>query len=174
MPKSTQTPPDADSKSRRKTQAAALQDIGEALVRLSDEQLNQMGLPDSLLDAVLEGKRTKTHAAIVRQMQYIGKVMRSVDAAAIQAKLAALDDIRGTQVALHHEIEHWRDRLVNDDAAVAELVAAYPHADLTRLRALARNARREHADGRPPKNSRELFRDLRRLISAAKAGERPA
>jgi ribosome-associated protein len=167
MPKSTQTPPEEDSKSRRKEAAAALQKIGEALMALSVEQLSQMELPDKLLDAVLEGKRTRTHAAIVRQMQYIGKVMRGVDAAPIRAKLAALDAVRGAQAAIHHGIERWRERLLADDAALTELAAAIPRADLSRLRTLVRNARKERDDRRPPKSSRELFRALRRLMTEA-------
>jgi ribosome-associated protein len=164
MPKSTQTPPDEDSKSRRKQEADALQKIGEALVQLSSEQLSQMALPEKLLDAVLEGKRVKTHAAIVRQMQYIGKVMRGVDAAPIEARLAALDALRGREAAVHHETERWRVRLLADDQAVTEFVAVYPRADEPRLRALIRDARRERADHRPPKSSRALFRALRGLI----------
>jgi ribosome-associated protein len=169
MPKSTQKPPEEDSKTHRKQEAAALQKTGEQLVKLSAEQLQQMGLPDDLLEAVLEAQRTKTNAAIVRQMQYIGKVMRKFDAEPIRARLRELDLARGRQAALHNELERWRERLLADDAALGEWMAACPGADAARLRALIRSARKELAENGPPKSSRELFRVLRETLEA-KAG----
>jgi ribosome-associated protein len=169
MPKSTQKPPEEDSKSHRKREMDALQKIGEELVKLSPEQLSQFDLPERLLDAVLEGQRMKTYAAIVRQMQYIGKVMRVVDPKPIQAKLKEMDITRGKQLAAHHDVERWRAKLLADDQSFTELVAAYPRADVQRLRALIRNAHKEQTEGRPPKSSRELFRKLRELVQ----GDRP-
>jgi ribosome-associated protein len=172
MPKSTQTPPEEGSKTYRKQEAAALQRIGERLMQLSAEQLQQMDLPNELLEAVLEGQRTKTNAAIVRQRQYIGKVMRAIDAEAINAKLRELDIARGRQAARHSELERWRERLLADDSALTEWMTEHPGSDVARLRALIRGARKEQAENAPPRNSRELFRVLREAMPAVDSTER--
>jgi ribosome-associated protein len=153
------------SKTRRKQEMHGLQDIGEQLVALNRAQLDQLGLPESLLDAVLEAKRLNRHEAVRRQMQYIGKIMRTVDAAPIKAKLDEWNGVGREQTARLHLIERWRARLIEDEAAISELVLAYPGADVQHLRLLARNARKEHAANRPPKSSRALFRELRELIA---------
>src|SRR5689334_8880809 len=77
------------SKTQRKRQMLELQDLGEALVRLTEAQLEELGLPERLLDAVLEARRISKFGALRRQLQYIGRLMRDVDAEAIAAKLEA-------------------------------------------------------------------------------------
>ena len=162
------------SKTRRKQEMHGLQDIGEQLVALNRAQLDQLGLPESLLDAVLVAKRLNRHEAVRRQMQYIGKIMRTVDAAPIKAKLDEWNGVGREQAARLHLIERWRARLIEDEAAISELVLAYPGADVQHLRLLARNARKEHAANRPPKSSRALFRELRELIAGEQgASEHP-
>jgi ribosome-associated protein len=52
--------PDQDalpSKTRRKQEMHALQDIGEKLVELNSKRLAELNLPESLMDAVTEAKR---------------------------------------------------------------------------------------------------------------------
>src|SRR5580765_8327945 len=71
------------SKSQKKRDMLALQDLGAELVRLSVDSIKKLELPEELLTAVLDAKRipTSKHGGYKRQMQYIGKVMRNVDAA---------------------------------------------------------------------------------------------
>src|SRR6187455_2734613 len=74
------------SKTRRKQEMHALQDIGEQLVQLDLKRLTELALPETLTDAILEARRIHKHEARRRQMQYIGKLMRDVDAAPILEK----------------------------------------------------------------------------------------
>lgn len=157
---------EAPSKTRRKQEMHDLQDIGEQLVALNRERLDQLDLPESLLDAVLEAKRLNRHEAVRRQMQFIGKIMRTVDAAPIKAKLDEWNGVGREQTARLHLIEHWRTRLIEDEAAISALVLEHPRADVQHLRLLARNARKEHAANKPPKSSRALFKELRELFAA--------
>ena len=53
------------------------------------------------------------------------------------------------------------------DTAPTELLAEHPGADAQRLRTLIRNARREHAENKPPKASREIFQILKQLQGGA-------
>ncbi|HNQ03970.1 MAG TPA: ribosome biogenesis factor YjgA [Thiobacillaceae bacterium] len=151
------------SKSQRKREASALQDLGGELVRLSAQRLERMDLPDALRSAVLEARRLASHGAMRRQMQRIGKLMRAVDAAAIAAQLAEIRGESNTARAAFHALEHWRDQLLRDDQALTRWLALHPHADAQQLHRLIRNARKEHAAGQPPRSSRALFRMLRQV-----------
>src|SRR5688500_12957793 len=88
------------SKTRRKRESAELQDIGAELVKLSPEQLARLDLPESLREAVLACQGITKHEARRRQMQWIGKLMRNVDAAPIAEKLASLQQPTKKQTAL--------------------------------------------------------------------------
>lgn len=150
------------SRSQRKRDVEALQDLGRELSRLSKDQLKKMDLPENLLVALLEYQRISSHGAMRRQMQFIGKVMREIeDVEAIVEQLAALRGESAAAKAEFHALERWRARLLEDDDALTEWLDAHPDGDAQQLRQLIRNARREAAQGKPPRSSRELFRLLR-------------
>lgn len=149
------------SKTRRKKDSLAAQDMGAELVQLSADTLKRLDLPDALLDAVLDAKRFTQHGAHRRQLQFIGKLMRDLDTAPIAEQLARLRGESDAAKAEFHALERWRNRLLEDDQALSEWLQQHPGADAQQLRQLIRNARREHADNKPPKSSRQLFRLLR-------------
>jgi ribosome-associated protein len=152
------------SKSQRKRESHSLQDIGEELVALSAERLASLSLPQNLLDAVLAAKQISKFGALRRQMQYLGRLMREVDSAPIRARLDAWKGQSGEETARLHRMERWRTRLLEDDKALQEFLAAHPQADSQRLRALIRNTQREAEAGKPPKSFRELFQALREVL----------
>jgi ribosome-associated protein len=149
------------SKSQRKRDVEALQDLGRELTRLSKDQIKKMDLPENLLVALLEFLRLTSHGAIRRQMQLIGKIMRDVDVEPIVEQLAALRGESATAKAEFHALERWRTRLLEDDGALTEWLNGHPDSDAQLVRQLIRNARKEAELGKPPKSSRELFRLLR-------------
>jgi ribosome-associated protein len=149
------------SKTKRKQEMHELQALGVALVALSESQLQDMSLESRLHEAVLAAKRITSHEARRRQMQYIGRLMRDADAEPIRARLAAVEGHSAQAAAHHRRLEAWRERLMQDDEALTEFVAAHPGADLQELRALLRNARKEAKEGKPPRAYRELFRFLK-------------
>lgn len=155
---------DLPSKTRRKQEMHDLQALGEQLVEINNERLRQLTLTDNLLAAIIEAKRITTHGARRRQMQYIGKLMRTIDATPIQAKLDEWSGATRAQNAKFHQLERWRERLLADDLALSELARDHPIADIQKIRTLIRNARKEEAAGQPPKNSRALFRELRAVL----------
>jgi len=155
------------SKSQLKREMTALQDLGAELVELSRERLARIEMPERLREALLDAQRFTKHEARRRQLQYIGKIMRDVDAAPLRA---ALDEIKGVSAAAtlrQHRLERLRTRLMEDDAVFAEVARDYPHADMQRLRQLRRNAVKEASEGKPPRAFRELFRELRALEGGA-------
>lgn len=154
----------APSKTRRKQEMHALQDIGEQLVELNSKQLAELNLPEALLDAIVEAKRLHKHEARRRQMQFIGRLMREVDTALIQEKFAAWNGVTRQHTVWLHFLERWRERLLTDEQAFAELGRDYPAADLQRLRTLIRNAHKEKLANKPPKSFRALFHELQAII----------
>lgn len=157
------------SKTRRKKDMHALQELGEALVALTASQLARIELPERLADAVAQARRISGFEARRRQMQYIGKIMRDVDSTAIAEHVARIRDDRRQDNARHHDVERWRDRLIAEDAAQQELRSAMPGIDMQQVRSLVRNARNEQARGQPPKSARALFRLLRDVMQPAPA-----
>ena len=83
----TETKP---SKSARKREYLALQKLGEELLTVRESDLLSMDLDDELLDAVLDARRIKSHGALRRQKQFIGKLMRGIDPEPVRDALARL------------------------------------------------------------------------------------
>jgi ribosome-associated protein len=156
------------SKTRRKSEAHELQALGVALAALNASQLQRVPMPEELRDALLGAQRIKTHEARRRQLQYIGKLMRNIDAeplAAMTAKLAEWHDSSSEATATLHRIETWRERLIAQPAAMGEFADAYPRADLQHLRTQVRNAQREREQQKPPRHYRALFQTLKTIIA---------
>ena len=152
------------SKTRIKKQMHELRDLGRELTELGKDQLAQLDIPENLRDALREMKSINKFGAQRRQIQYIGKLMRDVDPAPIVAKLDAWKGKSQHHVAYMHQLERWRDRLLESDDALTELLSAHPQADAQRLRTLIRNAQKEMATQKPPRNYREIFQVLREII----------
>lgn len=150
------------SKSQMKRDMLALQELGEKLVALSAEQLAQLDLPVSLADALSQAQSIKKHGAKKRQLQFIGKLMRDVDAEEIQNQLDKITRQSAESVNQLHKIETWRERLINDgDAALTEFLKAYPTVDRQQLRTLVRSAIQEREKNKPPKFFRKIFQFIR-------------
>lgn len=163
------------SRGERRREALAVLDLARHLVEQPDARLAQIPMDEDLRELVLASKKITAQIARKRQVQYLAKHMRRRDDEALAAIRAALAhdraDHRREAQALH-AVEHWRDRLIDEgDAALSELLAEYPQADRQHLRQLARNAHQEKLRNRPPHACRELFRDLRDLLSAAPESE---
>jgi ribosome-associated protein len=77
------------SKSELKRRSHDLQAVGESLIGLSQRDFDAMPLPDELRDAVALARRIKSRGALYRQKQFIGKIMRRIDAEPIRAALLA-------------------------------------------------------------------------------------
>ena len=152
------------SKSQRKRDMHALQALGKTLVELPQEQLARLELPDPLREAVLDARRISARGASRRQLQYVGRLMRDVDADHIREQLEVVQAGAVKNVAILHRAERWRERLLSDAEEMSEFVSAFPGADTQRLRTLLRNATREIAESKPPRSFRQLLRDIRETM----------
>src|ERR1700674_1226928 len=154
------------SKSARKREAASLQELGVKLSALPDQEIQALDLPDNLFVALRDLRRLPSHGAQIRQRQYIGKLMRTIDPEPVLAKLAERKQRHDSEIRHFQQIERWRDRLLSEPVAgVEELQQAYPQIDRAALLKLLDKAERERVEQRSPVGARELFAFLRELLS---------
>ena len=159
---------DGPSKSERKRQSTDLQALGEELIGLPENELDALPLPEILRDAVVLARRITAHGGLYRQKQYIGKLMRKIDAEPIRAAIAAKREDERLAALRFRRIEQWRDRLIaegSDAIAVLRTETNVP-ADAAILGSLIHRARREKDRGETPTAARELFKVLREAFAA--------
>lgn len=156
---------DHPSRSRLKRDAEALQDLGKTLVQLPQRDLDKVPMPEHLAAAVAQARSITSHGALRRQLQYIGKLMREIDAEPIRVAVENLRQFGQVSAAKFHAIERWRDRFIEEgDTALTAFLSAYPQADRQQLRQLIQNARRERDLNKPPAAARRLFKLLREIL----------
>ena len=149
------------SKSARKRESQALQELGEELIALPEVIFASIDLPESLRDAIVAARRITSHGALFRQRQFIGKLMRSIDVAPIRHAIDLHRTRQRSGGARFHRIEDWRDRLAREGPrAIPALLAVAPDVDPMRLRELIAALERAHDDQSRRTASRALFRYL--------------
>lgn len=159
---------DRPSKSQLKREMTALQKLGEELVAEPKERVKRVPMPEDVRDAILECQTIKDHEGRRRQIQYVGKKMRTLEEDEIAAIQKVLDSWKGaskSETAALHALERRREKLLTDDGALTDLRAEHPEIDVQHLRTLIRNARKEQAENKPPKAYREIFQILKQLQS---------
>jgi len=176
---------DSASKTDLKRESDELQKLGEDLMQLRQDAMRQLveqqHVPELLFEAIRDDKKITNFEGLRRQMQFVGKLMRKLDEPQVQAIRAALDvqhNGSAEETLALHMAEHWRDRLLKDDQALADWLAAHPDTDSQQLRALVRQARK---DGLPDKTAvsqgafprqgrayRDIFKIVRDHLSAQK------
>jgi ribosome-associated protein len=134
---------DRPSKSQRKRDSHALQDLGEALVALPPARFAATEMPDLLREAVVEYRRTRSHEGRRRQMQLIGRLMRQADVEPIRHAVMEQQLGRAQDSLALHEAERWRAELLEQDEALARWLVRHPDTDVQHLRSLIRAARKE-------------------------------
>ena len=152
------------SKSEIKRDAEDLKQLGEKLVNLTKANLTKVPLDDSLKDAIGLAQRLQKEARR-RQLQYIGKLLRSIDAEPIREALEKIENKHNQQQAMLHKLEILRDELVaKGDVALTDLLNERPSADRQQLRNLIRAAQKEKEQNKPSKAYREIYQILKTLI----------
>lgn len=158
--------PGVPSRTQQKKESEALQALGLELLALPDSRLDAIGLPDNLRQALRDGKKITANGGKRRQMQYIGKLMRQVDAEPLREAVAAFKLGHSHDQLRLHQLEALRERLIADDEALQTLVSEHPGVDVQQLRSLVRSARKDAAaqpEARSGRGYRELFQFLKAL-----------
>lgn len=156
---------DRPSRSQKKRDSTALQNMGEELAALAPSMLEKMPITANIREAVLEWQRLSSHESRRRQMQYVGRLMREEgDASAVREALDAVRLGHAGESAVFRRCEKLRDDLMTASPAEADaLLASFAAEDASELRALLAKARNEREHSRPPHAYRALFRKLKSL-----------
>ncbi|MES3026167.1 MAG: ribosome biogenesis factor YjgA [Pseudomonadota bacterium] len=159
------------SKSELKRQMTVLQKLGEELVAEARDRVKRVPMPEDVRDAILACQLITNHEGRRRQMQFVGKKMRTLDEEEVAAIQRTIDSWKGmskSDTAAMHALERRREKLLTDDKALTVLLGEHPELDVQHLRNLIRNARKEQAENKPPKAYREIFQILKQCASKGK------
>lgn len=149
------------SRTQRKREALDLQNLGQRLVELDPGDLATVPIPPELAEAIALWKRIRSHEAKRRQLQFIGKLMRRIELEPIEAALSRIDGTSARARYEFHQLEHWRDRLIEAPEALTEYLNEHPHADRQALRHQIARVTKASDDARRKAQARALFRLLR-------------
>lgn len=159
------------SKSELKRQMDELQKLGAQLVAEPRDRVKRVPMPEDVKDAILMCQTITNHEGRRRQLQFVGKKMRTLSEEEVAVIQRTIDSWKGaskSETAALHALERRRDKLLLDDTALTKLLEEHPELDVQHLRTLIRNARKEQAESKPPKAFRELFQILKDLSKKAK------
>jgi ribosome-associated protein len=158
----------APSRNELKKQMQDLQELGEAVAALPVDRLDKLKIDERLRDAIDELRRTRSFEGKRRQLQYIGKLMKSEDPVPLREAVASFRVGSASDTLALHQAEYWRDQLLAGDDALKKWVEEYPATDIQQLRSLVRSARKEKLE--PGERHGRAYRDLFRLVKEQMQG----
>lgn len=156
---------DGPSKTQLKKEMHELQTLGEAFAALPESRIVGLPISETLIGAVMEYRRTRSHEGRRRQMQYIGKLMRRDDVGPIREAVTAMQLGQAKDSLALHEAERWRAELIASDDALTTWMQKHPGGDVQQLRSLIRAARKDAAMA-PEQRSGRAYRELFQFIKA--------
>ncbi len=158
---------DRPSKSARKREYLALQALGEKLIDLTDEQLQRVPLEDNLREAVLTARTIRSHGALRRQRQLIGKLMARVDPQPIREAYEALGRAEQAGKAVFRRAEDWRDRILKEGVAAVDRFAEELSFDDADLRDATKAYQSSRDDAGRKRAARKVFRAVHSVLEAS-------
>ena len=165
-------PAEPPSKSARKREHEALQDLARRALEAPAGRIDRLALDETLGQAIRAGRRIPASSARARHIRYLGKLL-AADPDGVAVLDGALTEDRAAharEVARLHQVEQWRDRLLAEgDAALSELVSRCPGIEVAQVRDVLRQARRDAGTPRHTATVRQLFRLVRSALEAAEA-----
>ncbi len=151
------------SKSQVKRELLELQALGKQLVALPEKHLINIPVSDRLREAVIAAKSMKK-IALSRQLKFIGSLMKDEDEVSIRSALEKTHKPHKDEVNEFHEVEQWRDHLLQGDQDLLnELANKFESFERQHVNQLIRNAKKEKIQNKPPKSARLLFKYLSEL-----------
>ena len=152
------------SKSQRKRDAKELVSLAKEMISMTENRFKKLPLDEDLRSELEFARSIKAHGARKRQLMTVGKMLRQRDNQELLDAVYNIDQKNRKANARFHQIEAWRDRLIEgDNQILSEFLEQSPDANVQNLRQLIRNAKKEITMGKPPSASRKLFKLLREL-----------
>jgi ribosome-associated protein len=162
------------TRTQQRRDALAVLALAMQLVELPPSKLARANLPEDVLREVENTRRITAHIARKRQLGFLAKVMRRHEDDAYDGLRTLLGENREQlrkETAAMHRLEALRDRLLDDDNALQELIDQYPAIDRQHVRSLVRAARVERDGNKPPRAYREIFQLLKQISAEADTDE---
>lgn len=151
------------NKTQIKREIRMFNDLGKELIALPDSAFKKIPLSDVMIEAIADAKRF-SRGALQRQLRRIANLLQHEDVAAITQELARQKQPSKQQTAEFHQIEQWRDRLIDgDEDLLTDLIDQFELIDRQYIRQLVRNAVREKKMDKTPKAARSLFKYLSKM-----------
>lgn len=155
------------SKSQVKRDCQHLVDVGESILKLKEDEIRALDLPEELEQAVTTALKIKSRSGLKRQRLYIGKLLRNIDSEHLETQLKKIQHRHDTNTAQFKRLEMWRDKLVDNNKDVLnDIIASYPDVDRQHINQLIRSAQQEKKSNKPPTAARKLFKYLNELAEA--------
>ncbi|MCW8933371.1 MAG: DUF615 domain-containing protein [Gammaproteobacteria bacterium] len=153
------------SKTQRKKECDDVLQLGEKLIALNKEELDQINMDDELRSAIEEAQRIKSNSALKRQKHFIAKIMRGLGDETLASQLERVLHKHDIYNADFKRMEKWRDAIIeNGDKAINAFIEEHPQADRSHLRQLVRNINKEKKTNKPPVAFRQIFKYIREVV----------
>ncbi len=157
--------PPPPTKSELKRRAQDVQGLADRLIQAPEALVASLELPEKLRDAIALARRITSHGALLRQRQFVAKLMRGVDPQPIRTVIEADADAARLEAARFRRAERWRDRLISErEKAIEEFIGEFAAADRAVLSRLVAAAAGERGGVAPAGAGRELFRWVREQL----------
>ena len=158
------------SKSEKKREYLAMQALGEQLIGLTAEQLAGLETDEYLIEQVELAKKMRSHGALRRQKQLIGKIMRDVDPEPIRLALSRFGQGERVAKEIFKQAEQWRDRIAREHGrALNDFFAATGQNSKLLEDCLNDYSRSQDAE-RQRHFKRRIFKEVHRMLSAEMRG----
>ena len=151
------------SKTQLKKIAKDIEDFGYKLTLLTDEQIQGLSLTDNIKEAIYEYKKIRSNSAKKRHRQYLGKILRNIDLSLVNEDYQRIQNHSLIAKQAFHEIENWRDQLIQDESKLKDFIDIYPKTDIQKCRTLLKNAIKEAQQGQAKKAQKLFFKYLREV-----------
>lgn len=164
--------PDHDygpTRTQQRRDALAVLAFATQLSEMPQSKLARANLPDDVMREIDNLRRINSHIARKRQLAFLAKVMRRHEDEAFETVKALLGENREQQrkeTAAMHRLEALREKLLDSDDALQELIDQHPGIDRQHARSLVRQARLERDGNKPPRAYREIFQLLKQITAA--------
>ena len=152
------------SKSQRKRDAQELVSLAKTIIAMTENRFKKLPMDEDLRSEFEFARSIKPHGARKRQLMTVGSKLRQRDNEDLLDAVYNIDQRNRQTNARFHQIEAWRDRLIEgSDKVLTELLEQAPAANVQTLRQLIRNAKKEISLEKPPASARKLFKLLREM-----------
>ncbi len=141
-----------------------MQALGERLIDLEPADLESLQLDETLLDAISTARRIRSHEALRRQKQYIGKLMRQVDAEPVRALFQGRERDAAREKRLFSTSERWRDRIVREGHSAVDEFCTQNEIENGTLRGLVDQLNQAFSDRDEKTASRAIFRQVHETL----------